>query len=155
MLVKDELLDRVVARVREQLAEDQAPQVEEFARQYYAWITAEDLADRSPIDLYGAAVGHWTFARRTPGEPKSAFTTRSSTNTAGSPPTPYRDRHGRHAVPRGLGQDGDKPRRVRDPPHAPPIMNVRRDDAGMLVEVLEPDTQDEEAFSTSRSYAWR
>jgi hypothetical protein len=36
MLVKDELLDRVVARVREQLTDDQAPQVEEFVRQYYA-----------------------------------------------------------------------------------------------------------------------
>ena len=51
MLVKDELLDKVVARVREQLSEDQAPQVEEFVRQYYAWITPEDLADRSPIDV--------------------------------------------------------------------------------------------------------
>ena len=121
MLVKDELLDRVVARVREQLAEDQAPQVEEFARQYYAWITAEDLADRSPIDLYGAAVGHWTFARqRTPGEPKSAFTTRSSTSTAGSPPTPL-SRSSRTTCRSWWTRPGwDKPRRVRDPPHAPP-----------------------------------
>ena len=71
MLVKDELLDKVVERVREQLPEDQAPQVEEFVRQYYAWITPEDLAERSPIDLYGAAVAHWSFARqRTPGSAK-------------------------------------------------------------------------------------
>ena len=41
MLVKDELLDKVVARVREQMPEDQAPQVEEFARQYYGWVDAE------------------------------------------------------------------------------------------------------------------
>ena len=87
MLVKDELLDRVVARVREQLAEDQAPQVEEFARQYYAWITAEDLADRSHRPVWGRR-GSLDFretadARRA----KVAFTTRSSTSTAGSPHT--------------------------------------------------------------------
>ena len=71
MLVKDELLDKVLVRVREQLPEDQAPQVEEFVRQYYAWVAPEDLADRSPIDVYGAAVAHWTFAsQRTPGSTK-------------------------------------------------------------------------------------
>jgi hypothetical protein len=47
MLVKDELLEKVLVRVREQLSEDQAPQVEEFVRQYYAWVAPEDLADRS------------------------------------------------------------------------------------------------------------
>jgi glutamate dehydrogenase len=72
MLVKDELLDKVVGRVREQLPEDQVPQVEEFVRQYYAWIPPDDLADRSPIDIYGAAVAHWSFARqRTPGSAKT------------------------------------------------------------------------------------
>src|SRR3712207_1996362 len=69
MLVKEEFLDKVLARVREQLPEDLAPQVEEFVRQYYGWVAAEDLAGRSPIDVYGAAVAHWGFARRrTPGE---------------------------------------------------------------------------------------
>ncbi len=67
-MVKDELLDKVVERVREQLPEDQAPLVEEFVRQYYAWIPAEDLGERSPIDVYGASVAHWSFARqRRPG----------------------------------------------------------------------------------------
>jgi glutamate dehydrogenase len=69
MLVKDELLDKVVARIREQMLEDQAPQVEAFARQYYGWVDAADLEDRSPIDAYGAALSHWSFAsRREPGE---------------------------------------------------------------------------------------
>ena len=69
MLAKDELLDRVVDRVRELLPEDRAPQVEEFARQFYAWVPVADLVDRSPVDLYGAAVAHWNFARkRRPGE---------------------------------------------------------------------------------------
>src|ERR687891_93332 len=48
-----------------------APEVEEFVRQYYAWTPLEDLTDRSPIDVYGAAVSHWSFARqRTPGSAK-------------------------------------------------------------------------------------
>ena len=71
MLVKDELLDKVVARVREQLPEDQAPQVEEFVRQYYGWVSPEDLSERSPVDVYGAAVAHWNFAhQREPGSAK-------------------------------------------------------------------------------------
>ena len=143
MLVGDELLDRVVARVREQLAEDQAPQVEEFARQYYAWITAEDLADRSPIDLYGAAVGHWTFARqRTPGEPKSAFTTQFVEHGWQSTPTSRSSRttcRSSDSTRMAINREGYAIHLMLHP-----IMNVRRDDAGMLVEVLEPDTQDDE-----------
>ncbi|MDQ3791858.1 MAG: hypothetical protein M3341_04315, partial [Actinomycetota bacterium] len=72
MLVKDELLDKVVQRVREQMPEEWASQVEEFVRQYYAWIPAQYLAERSHIDFYGAAVAHWTFAyERTPGTTKA------------------------------------------------------------------------------------
>ncbi|MGH3106455.1 MAG: NAD-glutamate dehydrogenase, partial [Rubrobacteraceae bacterium] len=146
MLVKDELLDRVVARVREQLTEDHAPQVEEFVRQYYAWITAEDLADRSPIDLYGTAVGHWTFARqRTPGEAKVRVY------------NPQFDEHGwqsTHTVIEIVTDDMpflvDSTRMaINREGYAihlmlHPIMKLRRDDAGRLVEILEPDSDEEE-----------
>src|SRR5215211_8104401 len=151
MLVKDELLDRVVARVREQLAEDQAPQVEEFVRQYYAWITAEDLADRSPIDVYGAAVGHWTFAKqRTPGEPKVRVY------------NPRFDEHGwqsTHTVIEIVTDDMpflvDSTRmEINRRGYAihlmlHPIMKVRRDDEGRLVEVFPPDSADEGAIAES------
>ena len=71
MLVKDELLDKVLARVREQLPEDRAPQAEEFVRQYYGWVAPEDLDGRSSIDVYGMAVAQWGFAgQRRPGESK-------------------------------------------------------------------------------------
>ena len=71
MLAKDELLDRVVDRVRDQMPDDRAAQAEEFARQYFAWIPREDLDGRSPIDLYGAAMSHFGFAyQRSPGEAK-------------------------------------------------------------------------------------
>ena len=151
MLVKDELLDKVVERVREQMPEDQAPQVEEFVRQYYAWITPEDLAERSTIDLYGAAVAHWTFAyQRTPGLSKARVY------------NPQFEEHGwqsTHTVVE-IATD-DMPFLVDSTRMAVnrqgyaihlmlhPIMRVRRDDAGRLVEVLDPDFADEGAVSES------
>src|SRR5215218_2699713 len=144
MLVKDELLDKVVERVREQLPEDQAPQVEEFVRQYYAWITPEDLTERSPIDLYGAAVAHWSFARqRSPGTAKIRVY------------NPQFEEHGwqsTHTVLEIVTDDMpflvDSTRMgVNRQGHAihlilHPIMKVRRDGEGRLVEVLAPDEKD-------------
>jgi glutamate dehydrogenase len=151
MLVKDELLDKVVERVREQLPEDQAPRVEEFVRQYYAWITPEDLAERSPIDLYGAAVAHWSFARqRGPGTAKIRVY------------NPQFEEHGwqsTHTVLELVTDDMpflvDSTRMgVNRQGHAihlilHPIMNVRRDGEGRLVEVLAPDADEEDAISES------
>jgi glutamate dehydrogenase len=66
-----ELIDTVCARVRERLPEDQAGPCSTFVRQYYRWVPPEDLADRSPLDLYGAAVAHWNLAQqRSRGETK-------------------------------------------------------------------------------------
>ena len=66
-----ERIHTVCARVRERLPEDQAPSCEAFVRQYYHWVPAEDLAGRSSIDLYGAAVSHWNLTQlRMPGEIK-------------------------------------------------------------------------------------
>jgi glutamate dehydrogenase len=151
MLVKDELLDKVIDRVREQLPEDQAPQVEEFVRQYYAWIPLEDLTDRSPIDVYGAAVSHWSFARqRTPGSAKIRVY------------NPLFDEHGwqsTHTVVEIVNDDMpflvDSTRMaVNRQGYAihvmlHPIMKVRRDGEGRLVEVLPPEAEDEDAISES------
>src|SRR5918995_547493 len=147
----EELLDKVVERVREQMPEDQAPQVEEFVRQYYAWISPEDLTERSTIDLYGAAVAHWTFAyQRTPGLSKAKVY------------NPHFEEHGwqsTHTVVE-IATD-DMPFLVDSTRMAVnrqgyaihlmlhPIMKVRRDDAGRLVEVLDPDSADEGAVSES------
>src|SRR5918999_3226034 len=65
------LIDTVCSRVRERLTDDEAPQVEEFVRQYYRWVPPEDLIGRSPLDVYGAALAHWNFAgERPPGATK-------------------------------------------------------------------------------------
>jgi glutamate dehydrogenase len=151
MLVKDELLDKVVERVQEQMPEDQAPQVEEFVRQYYAWITPEDLAERSTIDLYGAAVAHWTFAyQRTPGLSKARVY------------NPQFEEHGWQSTHTVVEIATDDMSFLVDSTRMAvnrqgysihlmlhPIMKVRRDDAGRLVEVLDPDSADEGAVSES------
>src|SRR5919199_5986539 len=145
MLGKDELLDRVVDYVREQLAEDQAPQVEEFVRQYYGLVPVEDLIERSPIDLYGAAVSHWNFAhQRMPGSAKIRVY------------NPQFEEHGWQSTHTVLEIVNDDMPFLLDSTRMEincqgyaihlmvhPIMKVRRDDEGQLVEVLAPDATDE------------
>src|ERR1700760_2614258 len=44
---------------------------EAFVRQYYRWVSPDDLAERSELDLYGAALAHFNLARtHTPGSTK-------------------------------------------------------------------------------------
>ena len=140
MLVKDELLDKVVARIRDQMPEDQAPEVEEFARQYYGWVDTDDLEERSPIDAYGAAVSHWGFAgRREPGEWKVRIY------------NPHFEEHGwqsTHTVIEMVNDDMpflvDSARmEINHQGYAihmilHPVMKVRRDAEGRLTDILPP-----------------
>src|SRR5215211_31100 len=65
------LTEAVCSRVREQLGGVDAELAEAFARQFYRWVAPEDVAERDPLDLYGLALGHFNFAReRAPGKPK-------------------------------------------------------------------------------------
>src|SRR5580704_5414581 len=69
--LESELIDTVCESVRERLPAGQVAPCEAFVRQYYQWVPAEDLADRNPLDLYGAAVAHYNLAQqRAPGEAK-------------------------------------------------------------------------------------
>ncbi|MDP9456811.1 MAG: NAD-glutamate dehydrogenase [Actinomycetota bacterium] len=151
MLVKDELLDKVVDRVREQLPEDQAPQVEEFVRQYYGRVPPEDLVDRSPVDVYGAAVAHWSFARqRTHGSAKIRVY---------NPQFEEDGWQSTHTVVEIVNDDMpflvDSTRmEITRQGYAihlmlHPIMKVRRDGEGRLVEVLPPDPDLDGALSES------
>ena len=151
MLVKTELLDKVVGRVREQLPGDQAPQVEEFARQYYDWTHPEDLSGRSPVDVYGAAVAHWSFARqRTPGEAKVRVY------------NPRFEEHGwqtTHTVVEMVNDDmpflvDSTKMEINRQGYGihlmiHPVIKVRRDAEGWLVEVLSRDSTDDDAIFES------
>ncbi|MBA2441883.1 MAG: NAD-glutamate dehydrogenase [Rubrobacter sp.] len=63
MYARPELIDKVVSRVGEQLPEESASLAGEFVRQYYGWVAPEDLGGRTTVDLYGAALSHLNFAR--------------------------------------------------------------------------------------------
>ena len=57
-------LDEVLKLVRSRLAPPQRATVEEFTARYFGQVEPEDLAEREPADLYGAALSHWNFARK-------------------------------------------------------------------------------------------
>src|SRR5438046_9837856 len=57
-------LDEVLKLVRAKVAPAQRAVVEEFTARYFQDVDPEDLAERQPADLYGAALSHWNFARK-------------------------------------------------------------------------------------------
>ena len=71
-------------------------------------LDAEDVAEREVLDLFGAVLSLWQFARaRKPGEPKvRVFNPMVEEHGWQSPHTVIADRQRRHAVPRRLAADG-------------------------------------------------
>ena len=138
------LIESVCARLRERLSPDEAAEAESFARQYYRWVSPEDMAERSALDAYGAALSHFQFARtREPGVTKVRIYNPSfesngweSTHTAVEIVTddmPFLiDSVGMELNRRGYG--------VHLIVH--PVMHVRRDADGVLLEVLPPHSDD-------------
>ena len=63
-----------------------SPRPRRSSAQYYRRAPAADLRGREPVDLYGAALAHWTFGARPrrPARRACASTTRRSSSTAGS-----------------------------------------------------------------------
>jgi glutamate dehydrogenase len=57
-------LNEVTALVRTRVAPEQRAMLEAFVHAYYGQVDPEDLAERTPADLYGAALSHWSFARK-------------------------------------------------------------------------------------------
>src|SRR5262249_42889035 len=57
-------LDEVLSLVKSRLAPPQRELVAAFTERYFRDVEPEDLAEREPADLYGAAVSHWNFARK-------------------------------------------------------------------------------------------
>jgi glutamate dehydrogenase len=65
------VLEATAARVRERVDGEEADGLERFVRRYYDHVALEDLAERSTLDLGGAALAHWNLMRvRQPGEIK-------------------------------------------------------------------------------------
>ena len=60
------VMDRVAEMIRDRLPEPQAQRVDAFVRQYYARVAPEDLAHLEAVDVYGAALSHWSLAQKPP-----------------------------------------------------------------------------------------
>jgi glutamate dehydrogenase len=63
---KADLLERVVDRLHDQLKADQAERAEAFLRHYYRAVSALDLLERDPLDVYGAALFHLRLGEQRP-----------------------------------------------------------------------------------------
>jgi glutamate dehydrogenase len=135
-----DLIEGLSACVAQRLPDEEEASYAEFVRQYYHWVPAKDLSDRTPLDLCGAVVSHWrTAKRRSKGETKVAVY------------NPVVDRDGWHSpytvvqivsddmpfivdsVTMELSRQGYA---IELMVH--PVMRVVRDADGELVEVLEP-----------------
>src|SRR5207248_6175922 len=57
-------LDEVLGLVRAKVPPDQRAVIESFVQSYFGQVDPEELAERQPADLYGAALSHWNFARK-------------------------------------------------------------------------------------------
>ncbi|MCA3262782.1 MAG: NAD-glutamate dehydrogenase [Telmatospirillum sp.] len=60
---KTEILARVASLARQRLSGAAADTAEAFIKRFYANVAADDLAERSPEDLYGSALALWSFGR--------------------------------------------------------------------------------------------
>jgi len=64
-------INQILAAAQKQLGDRYSEQHESFLRHFYSAVAQEDLADRKPGDLAGAALAHFRAGRdRKPGEPK-------------------------------------------------------------------------------------
>jgi glutamate dehydrogenase len=141
---KAEILQQIVATIQEKVPEDRRDQIEEFARQYYQRLAPEDLVELEPEDLYGAVLAHWRLAhRRRPGEAKVRVY------------SPRFEEHGwrsKHSIVEIVTDDmpflvdsvAMELNRHGLVIHLPihPVIAVRRDAAGGLVEILPLDSED-------------
>ena len=137
-----QLIEEVCRRVREQLAAGDAANAEEFVRQYYRWVSPEDLSVRTSLDVYGEALSHFNFARvRRPGETKlrvynpdfetDGWQSRHTVVEVVTDDMPFLT----DSVGMELGREGYPVHLIIHP-----VLHVRRDDDGRLLEVLSANT---------------
>ncbi len=138
---KSESIEQVLAYVRDRLPQSKAAHIATFAGEYYRWAAPEDLIERSPLDLYGAVMAHWNLTQhRVPQECKVHIY------------TPQIEEHGwqsPHTVIEIITDDmpflvDSVSMEVTRHGYAihlivAPIIHVRRDAQGQLLEVLSPE----------------
>ena len=69
--LKAEIVDALAVQLADRLRGDEAELAQRFVRAYFRNVAPEDLAERDPLDLYGAALAQLRFGQeREPGAAK-------------------------------------------------------------------------------------
>ena len=138
--LESELIESVCGAARDRVAGHEAAPFEAFLRQYYRWVAAEDLTNRSSDDLCATALAQWELAqRREPAEVKVRVFNPSEEEDGYRLPFTVMDIVSDDmpfvvdSVTMELNRLGYSINLVIHP-----VMGVRRDDEGQLLEVLEP-----------------
>jgi len=138
---KAALIEKAVEHARGRLSPEHVARLDVFVRLYYGAVAADDLLERSASDLYGAALAHLNLAaKRAPGTAKVHVY------------TPQLEEHGwqsTHTVIEIVNDDmpflvdsvSMELNRLGSGVHLiiHPVMRVRRDGDGQLLEVLPHD----------------
>jgi len=149
--LKSELIDKIAERACTKLGKNQAPAADVFIRQFYANVPPDDILRNDPDDLYGAALAFWKYLQTRP---------------AGRPGirvyNPRYEDHGWKSVHTVVEIVNDDMPFLVDSVSAElnrrnltvhlvihPIMRVRRDEAGHLLELLGPGAEGDGAASES------
>jgi glutamate dehydrogenase len=153
--LESELIEAVVDRLRDRFPEGQVALVESFVRQYFHWVPTSDLAGRSEDDLYAAAVSHWELTQtRRPHEAKVRVYNPHDGEPDSDRSYTFIDLVSDDmpfivdSVTMELARQG---RAIDLVIH--PVIRVRRDPEGRLVDVLEPLDKSSEGQAESILHA--
>ena len=145
----DEMVETLVDLIREKLPSDSQTLAEQFIAQYFSGVAPEDLEESDAFNLYGAAMAHLNYARhRLPGTLKVHVY------------NPQFEQHGwqsTHTIIEIVADDmpflvdslrmSINRRGLTTHLLVHPVVRLRRDDTGCLVEVRPPDDQGEDIIT--------
>ncbi len=150
-----DLVEPVCECARDRLEDDEAEAFEAFVRHYYQWVPPEDLADRRPQQLCRTALAHWRLLQgRQRGQSKVSVHNPSEDEDGDRSPYTVLDivcddmPFLVDSVTMELNREGYAINLVIHP-----VMGVRRDDDGHVLEVLDPGAEETDVEDESVLHA--
>jgi glutamate dehydrogenase len=143
--VKANVLEQLLAYIQNHFPQGRAAQISAFASEYYRWIAPEDLSERGPGDLYGAMIAHWKLSQHRGAQECKArvYTPRSEEHGWQSPHTVIEITT--NDMPFLVDSLSMEISRQGYTIHfiIAPIISIRRDAQGQLLEVFSADANSE------------
>ncbi|MGH6635289.1 MAG: NAD-glutamate dehydrogenase, partial [Gammaproteobacteria bacterium] len=147
---KDRLIAKAISEIGTRLPAEQRALTESFVRQYYARVAPEDLVGREPADLVGAALCHLELARRRRGHGRKLRIYNPDLNKHGwrsqhtiveivSPDMPF-------LVDSASAEINRRGFTLHLVIH--PILALKRDSHGRLIEIFETDAPGDRALES-------